>query len=76
MNVMEKMFHHKEKTRKVGQNNWTIALNVLFIENNNQEIRPAYISKHKSKCKKKLYSNWFQMVKNDTILQWIHYLYC
>ena len=43
----------KEDWKKFEQNNKKIALNILFVPHNKEEIRPAYISKHNHKHKKK-----------------------
>ena len=37
--------------KKFVQNNKEIALNILFVPHNNEEIRPAYISKYNHKRK-------------------------
>ena len=41
----------KEDWKKFEQNNKEIALNILFVPTNNEEIRPAYISKYNHKRK-------------------------
>ena len=40
---------HKEDCKTFEKNNKTIALNILYVPHNSQEIRPAYISKHNLK---------------------------
>ena len=40
---------HKEDCKIFEKNNKTIALNILYVPHNNQEIRPGYISKHNLK---------------------------
>ena len=37
--------------KKFVQNNKEIALNILFVPHNNEEVRPAYISKYNHKRK-------------------------
>ena len=39
---------HKKDWKKFETNNKTIALNVLYVPHNNEEIRHSYISKHNS----------------------------
>ena len=41
----------KEDWKKLEQNNKDIALNILFVPHNEEEIRPAYISKYNHKHK-------------------------
>ena len=41
----------KEDWKKFEQNNKEIALNILFVPHNKEEIRPAYISKYNHKRK-------------------------
>ena len=43
----------KEDWKKFEQNNKKIALNILFVPHNKEEIRAAYISKYNRKHKKK-----------------------
>ena len=40
---------HSKDWRKFEQNNMTIALNILFVQYNTKQIRPAYISKYNNK---------------------------
>ena len=51
--------------KKFGQNNKTIALNILFVPHNTEKIRLAYKSKHNFKRKNQAI---LLMVKNDIIL--------
>ena len=48
-----KFLSDKEDLKKFVQNNKEIALNILFVPHNNEEIRPAYISKYNHKRKNK-----------------------
>ena len=48
----------KEDWKKFEQNNKKIALNILFVPHNKEEIRPAYISKHNHKHKKKFVNDY------------------
>lgn len=40
--------------KKIESKNQTIALNIFFVQNNKEEIKQAYISKHKSERKDKV----------------------
>lgn len=40
--------------KKTESKNQTIALNIFFVQNNKEEIKQAYISKHKSERKDKV----------------------
>ena len=40
---------HSKDWKKFEQNNKTIALNILFVQHNTKQIRPAYISKYNHK---------------------------
>ena len=42
---------HKENWKKFEQNNKSIALNILYVPHNTEEIRPEYKSKYSIKCK-------------------------
>ena len=55
----------QEDWKKFGQNNKTIALNILFVPYNTEKIRLAYKSKHNFKRKNQAI---LLMVKNDIIL--------
>ena len=52
----------KEEWKKFEQNNKEIALNVLFVPHNKEEIEPAYTSKYNYKCKKQVI---LLMITND-----------
>ena len=39
---------HKKDWNKFKKNNKTIAVNVLFVQHNTKQIRPAYVSKYNS----------------------------
>ena len=45
----------KENWKKFEQNNKEITLNILFVPNNEKEIKPAYTSKYNHKLKKTSY---------------------
>ena len=59
----------KEGWGKFEQNNKEIALNILFVPHNKEEIWPAYISKYNHKCKNQVI---LLMITNDG-KRW-HYL--
>ena len=42
---------NKEDWKKFEQSNQEIALNILFVPHNKEEVRPAYISKYNHKHK-------------------------
>ena len=59
---------HKNDWKKFEKNNKTVALNILCVPYNSEEIRPAYVSKHNLKCKIQI----IRLISNDG-KKW-HYL--
>ena len=59
----------KEGWGKFEQNNKEIALNILFVPHNKEEIWPAYISKYNHKCKNQV----ILLMITDDGTRW-HYL--
>ena len=60
---------HSKDWRKFEQNNKAIALNILYLPSNTEEIRPAYISKYNNKRDHQI--NLLMISNNEEI--W-HYL--
>ena len=66
---------NKDSWKKFEQNNKEIVLNILFVPNNEKEIRHAYISKYNHHPKNQVIL--LMMVKNGIILLQevcLHYL--
>ena len=62
---------HKEDWKKFDWNNKSIALNILYIPGNTEELRSAYNWKYNNKCKNQVIllmitddEKWYLTVKN------------